>query len=84
MKNTSKDTGSTDYKPVFDKYNYSIIMLACIMIVTGFFLMSGEASTNEHFNPDIFSHRRIVVAPAVCLAGYLMMIVGIVYRHGKK
>lgn len=40
--------------------------------------MTGGSSTVEHgFNPDIFSARRIKLAPAVCVLGFAGMIVGI-------
>jgi hypothetical protein len=42
--------------------------------------MSGPDSTGESFNPDIFSPRRIVVAPLLCLAGYLLIVVGILRK----
>lgn len=54
-----------------------IIIGASLLIVTGYLLMSGSGSTEQTFNPDIFSPRRIVVAPMFCLDGYLLMIVGI-------
>ncbi|MCR5512480.1 MAG: DUF3098 domain-containing protein [Prevotella sp.] len=57
-----------------------ILIAACALIVAGYFLMSGAGSTEESFNPDIFSPRRIVVAPILCLAGYLLIIVGILYK----
>jgi hypothetical protein len=55
-------------------------MAACALIVLGYILMSGPGSTESSFNPDIFSTRRIVIAPALCLAGYLLMIVGIIKK----
>ena len=57
-----------------------IIIAACVLIAMGYVLMSGPGSTATSFNPDIFSTRRIVVAPALCLAGYLLMIVGILRK----
>ena len=54
---------------------------ACIFIVIGYILMSGTSSSAQSFNPDIFSPRRIVIAPMLCLAGYLLMIVGILRRR---
>jgi hypothetical protein len=42
--------------------------------------MSGSGSTEQTFNPDIFSFRRIVVAPVLCLIGYLLIIVGILKK----
>lgn len=57
-----------------------IVIAACALIVAGYLLMSGPGSTEQAFNPDIFSPRRIVVAPMLCLAGYLLIIVAIVRK----
>ena len=57
-----------------------IIITAALFIIVGFILMSGPGSTSESFCPDIFSTRRIVIAPDLCLAGYLLMMVGILWR----
>ena len=54
-----------------------IIIVACVLIAVGYLLMSGPGSTEQSFNPDIFSTRRIVVAPMFCLAGYLLIVIGI-------
>jgi hypothetical protein len=54
--------------------------VACALIVAGYVLMSGSGSTESGFCPDVFSARRIVIAPAVCLIGYLLIIVGILRR----
>lgn len=58
----------------------TILIIACLLIVIGYVLMSGSGSTGQSFNPDIFSTRRIVVAPMVCLAGYLLVVVAILRR----
>ena len=60
-----------------------IIIVACVLIVAGYILLAGPDSTRQSFNPDIFSTRRIVIAPMLCLAGYLLIIVGIL-RRGKR
>ena len=59
----------------------TILIIACVLIITGYVLMSGPGSTEQAFNPDIFSTRRIVVAPMVCLAGYLLVVVAILRRR---
>jgi uncharacterized membrane protein len=64
----------------FGKKNYLICAISVLIIIAGFLLMTGSASTIEDgFQPDIFSFRRIVVAPMVCFFGFLLMIVGILY-----
>lgn len=57
-----------------------LLLLALLLILVGYLLMCGPASTQQAFNPDIFSHRRIVLAPLLCLAGYLLIIVAILRR----
>ena len=57
-----------------------IIIAACILIAVGYLQMSGSGSTQQSFNPDIFSTRRIVIAPMLCLAGYLLIIIGILRK----
>lgn len=57
-----------------------ILLIACMLIIIGYWLMSGDGTTEQAFNPDVFSTRRIVVAPMLCLAGYLLVVVGILRR----
>lgn len=66
-------------KPLlFDKRNYLVLAFAILVVIVGFLLMSGGKSTDGvSFNPKIFSVRRIVVAPLVCLAGFILFAVGI-------
>lgn len=68
----------------FGKLNYIICAVSVVIIIVGFILMTGSSSSIEGgFEPDIFSAKRIVVAPMVCLAGFLLMIVGILYPRRK-
>ena len=67
---------------ISNKFNAKriIILSAVVFIVVGYLLMSGPGSTEQTFNPNIFSFRRIVVAPVLCLIGYLLIIVGILRK----
>ena len=58
-----------------------ILIAASILIAVGYLLMAGPGSTEQAFNPDIFSTRRIVIAPVLCLAGYLLIVVGILRKE---
>jgi hypothetical protein len=58
-----------------------IIIIACALILIGYILMSGSSGTEQSFNPAIFSTRRIVIAPVLCLAGYLLIILGILRKR---
>lgn len=67
------------------KTNFIICGIAIILIIAGFLLMAGPATTLETgFEPDIFSARRIKLAPIVCLAGFVLMVVGILYPSKEK
>ena len=62
----------------FGRLNFIICGIAVFIIILGFLLMTGKGSSIEGgFEPDIFSTRRIVVAPIVSFIGFLIMIVGI-------
>lgn len=64
----------------FDRMNFILLAAGMAVIIVGFILMSGAGSTEETFNPDIFSARRIKVAPLVCFAGFVFMIYGILHK----
>lgn len=67
------------------KQNYIICAVAVFMVILGFVLMTGPATTVEGgFEPDIFSTKRTVVAPMMCFFGFLLMVVGILYTNKKS
>lgn len=68
----------------FHKTNLIITGVAVLIIIIGFILMSGPATTIDGFEADIFSVRRVKVAPIVSLIGFILMIVGILYPANKK
>ena len=84
MNTTSNITSKKPQNDIFSKPGLSIIMVACVLIVAGFFLMSGQGSTEQAFNPDIFSPQRIVIAPLLCLAGYILIIIGVLISPSRR
>ena len=68
----------------FGKANYVLLAIGMVVVVIGFLLMSGSGSTETAYDPDIFSARRIKVAPVVCLAGFVSMIYAVIYRPKNK
>lgn len=64
----------------FDKVNFILLAVSMVIVVVGFLLMVGPNSTDTMFEPDIFSARRIKVAPVVCLFGFVMMIYAVVRK----
>lgn len=67
-------------KFAFDKKNFILLAIGMLIIIIGFILMTGPASTETTFQPDIFSVRRIKVAPAICFFGFVFMIYAILHK----
>lgn len=60
-----KPVNTTENNPVqfvFQKQNYQLLIASILVVIIGFALMSGET--------DIYSFRKIVLAPIVVLAGF--------------
>ncbi|NDW13866.1 DUF3098 domain-containing protein [Bacteroides sp. 214] len=68
----------------FTKKNYILVAIGMAVVIIGFLLMTGPVSTETAFEPDIFSARRIKVAPAVCFFGFLFVIYAIMYKPKSK
>ncbi len=68
----------------FDKYNFILLTIGMIVVIVGFILMSGGSSTEAGYNPDIFSVRRIRVAPVVCFLGFIFMVYAIIRKPKEK
>ena len=64
----------------FGRMNYILLAVGMAVVILGFILMSGSGSTDQAYNPDIFSARRIKVAPLVCLIGFVSMIYAVVHK----
>lgn len=71
-------------KFAFGKVNYILLIIGAVAIVAGFILMTGPSSTEAMFEPDIFSFRRIKLAPTICFLGFVFMIVSIMYKPKDK
>lgn len=67
-------------KFAFDKTNFILLAAGMAVVILGFILMTGTATTETTFQPDIFSVRRIKVAPVVCFFGFIFMIYGVVRK----
>lgn len=67
-------------KFAFDKRNFILLGIGMLIVIIGFILMTGPSSTETTFESDIFSVRRIKVAPAVCFFGFIFMIYAILRK----
>lgn len=61
---------------VFGKQNYQILIASILIVIIGFTLMSGDT--------DIYSFRKIVLAPIVVLAGFGLGFYAILKKPAAK
>ena len=70
---------------IFGKKNYKFMLIGLAFIALGFILMAGGGSDDPNvFNPDIFSWRRIRLAPALVLIGFGIEVYAIFLNPDKK
>lgn len=63
------------------KENYKLMAIGFAVIVVGFILLSGGGSDDPNvFSEDIFSFRRLTIAPIVLLAGFVFEIYAIMKK----
>jgi hypothetical protein len=70
---------------VFGKKNYKFMLIGLGCIALGFILMAGGGSDDPNvFNPEIFSWRRIRLAPTLVLIGFAVEIYAILLNPDKE
>ncbi|MCB0484369.1 MAG: DUF3098 domain-containing protein [Flavobacteriales bacterium] len=70
---------------IFGKENYMFLAIGFVLVVIGFILMSGGASENPAvFNPEVFSFRRITLAPIVVIVGFGFVMYAIFHKKRNK
>lgn len=70
----------------FTRNNYLWLIVGVIINVIGFLLMIGGGTEDyTQFNEsELFSHRRITVAPILVVAGYVVILFAIMRSFTKK
>lgn len=69
---------------IFGRKNYKFMLIGLGIIALGFILMSGGGSDDPNvFNPDIFSWRRIRLAPTLVLLGFGVQVYAILLNPNK-
>jgi hypothetical protein len=68
-------------KFAFGKRNYKFMIVGIIFIALGFILMSGGGSDDPNvFNEEIYSFRRIRIAPLIVIIGFAIEIYAILTK----
>lgn len=80
---TQKESKKADL--AFAKENYILLIVGIVIIAIGFLLMIGGSSDDPKvFNPDIFSFRRITLAPILVLIGFAIEIYAIMKKPKEQ
>ena len=83
-KTTTKDKTASETGFALGKENYRLMAIGFGIIVLGFILMIGGGSDDPNvFNPEIFSFRRITLAPLLLLFGFIFEIYAILKKPKK-
>ena len=66
---------------LFGKRNYRFLLIALSLIILGFILMSGGGSDDPNiFNEEIYSFRRIRLAPILVVTGFIIEVYAILTK----
>ena len=70
---------------IFERKNYQFMLIGIAFIALGFILMIGGGSDDPNvFNPEIYSWRRIRLAPALILIGFGIEVYAILLNPKKQ
>lgn len=66
------------------KKNLILLAIGFVVIIIGFVCMIGGGSSDESFNPEIFSFRRITIGPIIAILGFVIEAVAILWIPKKN
>ncbi|MDR2835112.1 MAG: DUF3098 domain-containing protein [Bacteroidales bacterium] len=78
-------TQETKNEFVLGNKNYIILAIGFAVLVIGYFLLSGGKPEDPTvFNPEVYSFRRITVAPIIILIGFIIEVFGIMWKFNSN
>lgn len=88
-KEIKKDTKGTEARPAmhfaFGPKNYMFLLLGIACLIIGYITLSGGGSTDPNvFSEELFSPRRMVLAPIILIIGYGIVAYAIMIRESKE
>ena len=66
------------------KFNMILMAICLLLIVVGFWMMTGSANEGSDFNYTIFESRRTTVGPMIALLGFVLMAPAILWRRKER
>ena len=62
------------------KINFILMGICLLLIIIGFWLMTGDANTGETFNKNLIESSRVTTGPIIAFLGFVLMAFAIIYR----
>lgn len=62
------------------KINYILMAVCLLLIIIGFWLMTGDANVGDKFNENLFESSRVTTGPIIAFLGFVLMAFAIIYR----
>ena len=62
------------------KINFIMMGICLVLIIIGFWLMTGDANVGDKFNTNIFETSRVTTGPIIAFLGFVLMAFAIIYR----
>lgn len=62
------------------KINFILMGVCLLLIIIGFWLMTGSANVGDTFNNDLFESSRVTTGPIIAFLGFVLMAFAIIYR----
>ncbi len=84
----TKEKKQTENKPVekgkvsypLGKLNFILMAICLLLIIIGFWLMTGDANVGDKFNENLFESSRVTTGPIIAFLGFVLMAFAIIYR----
>ena len=66
------------------KINFILMGVCLLLIIIGFWLMTGDANVGDTFNKNLFESSRVTTGPIIAFLGFVLMAFAIIYRKKDK
>lgn len=66
------------------KINFIMMAVCLLLIVIGFWMMTGDANVGDTFNKNLFESSRVTTGPIIAFLGFVLMAFAIIYRKKDK
>ena len=82
VENKPKERAKVTYP--LGKINFILMGICLLLIIIGFWLMTGDANTGDTFNKNLFESSRVTTGPIIAFLGFVLMAFAIIYRKKDK